>query len=165
MADKVADAQMGNINIDRAGRMVLYPLAEVGIGVLVPIVVGCGQLMVDILGNGKRSNGEQQQDKAAARCTAATENTPAGDRAVHGCIARIRLSNLVGKLRNMGVQGLSNTAHEKPWKASATLSSHFSGHFLVIPLYFLRFRCRVAPQLYFKRRFQAKGQDHAATTR
>ena len=59
IADKVADAQMGNINIERAGRVMLYPLAEVGVGVLVPIVVGRRQLVMDILRHGKRRNGEQ----------------------------------------------------------------------------------------------------------
>jgi hypothetical protein len=33
---------MGNINIERPGRVMLQPLAEVGIGVLVPIVVSRG---------------------------------------------------------------------------------------------------------------------------
>ena len=60
MADEVADDQMGNIDIERPSRMVLEPLAEVGVGVLVPIVVGRGQLMMDILRHGKRRNGEQQ---------------------------------------------------------------------------------------------------------
>jgi hypothetical protein len=44
--------------------MVLDPLAEVGIGMLVPIVVSRRQLMMDILGYGKRRKGQQQQDKA-----------------------------------------------------------------------------------------------------
>ena len=39
--------------------MVLDPLAEVGIGMLVPIVVGSCQLVMDILSHGKRGNGEQ----------------------------------------------------------------------------------------------------------
>ena len=63
-ADKVADAQMGHIEIERAGRMVLKPLTEVRIRVLMPIRIGGGQLMVHVLSNGKRSNGEQQQNKA-----------------------------------------------------------------------------------------------------
>ena len=44
--------------------MVLNPLAEVGIGVLVSIVVGSRQLMMDVLRHGKRRKGEQQEDKA-----------------------------------------------------------------------------------------------------
>jgi len=43
--------------------MVLNPLTDVRIRVLMPIRIGCGQLMVHVLGNGKRSNGEQQQYK------------------------------------------------------------------------------------------------------
>jgi hypothetical protein len=60
MADQVADVQMGHIDIERAGRVMLEPLAEVGVGVLVPIVVSRGQLMMDILRHGKGRNGEQQ---------------------------------------------------------------------------------------------------------
>jgi hypothetical protein len=37
----------------------LYPLAEVGVGVFVPIVIGSRQLVMDILRHGKRRNGEQ----------------------------------------------------------------------------------------------------------
>ena len=44
--------------------MMLYPLAQVGIGVLVPIVVGSRQLVMDVLRHGKRRKSEQQQDKA-----------------------------------------------------------------------------------------------------
>jgi hypothetical protein len=36
----------------------LYPLAEVGVGVLVPIVVSRRQLVMDILRHCKRRNGE-----------------------------------------------------------------------------------------------------------
>jgi hypothetical protein len=39
--------------------MMLHPLAEVGIGVLVTIVVSRCQLVMDILRHGKRRNGEQ----------------------------------------------------------------------------------------------------------
>ena len=39
--------------------MVLHPLAEVGIGMFVPIVVSRRQLMMDILRHGKRRNGKQ----------------------------------------------------------------------------------------------------------
>ncbi len=64
--------------------MVLNPLTDVRIRVLMPIRIGCGQLMVHVLGNGKRSNGEQQKNKAGG--DAALQqlwNAPAGDRAVH----------------------------------------------------------------------------------
>ena len=50
--------------IKRPGRVMLHPLAEVGVGVLVPIVVSCRQLVMDILRHGERSNGEQQEDQA-----------------------------------------------------------------------------------------------------
>jgi hypothetical protein len=49
--------------------MMLYPLAEVGIGVLVPIVVSRRQLVMDILSHRKGRNGEQEEDKAD-RCAA-----------------------------------------------------------------------------------------------
>ena len=55
---------MRHIGIERTGRMVLNPLTEVRIRVLMPIRISRGQLMVHVLGNGKRSNGEQQQNKA-----------------------------------------------------------------------------------------------------
>ena len=51
-------------NIERPGRVMLYPLAEVGIGVLVPIVVSRRQLVMDILRHCKWRNGEQQEDEA-----------------------------------------------------------------------------------------------------
>ena len=37
----------------------LYPLAEVGVGVFVPIVVSRRQLVMDILRHSKRRDGEQ----------------------------------------------------------------------------------------------------------
>jgi hypothetical protein len=50
---------MGNINIERAGSVMLQPLAKVCVRVLVPIVVSRRQLVMDILRHGKRRNGEQ----------------------------------------------------------------------------------------------------------
>ena len=47
--------------------MVLNPLAQIGIGVLVSIVVGSRQLVMDVLRHGKRRKSEQQQDKAERR--------------------------------------------------------------------------------------------------
>lgn len=44
--------------------MVLNPLTDVRIRVLMPIRIGRGQLMVHVLRNGKRSNDEQQKNKA-----------------------------------------------------------------------------------------------------
>ena len=45
--------------IERSGCMMLYPLAQVGIGVLVPIVIGSRQLVMDVLRHGKRRKSEQ----------------------------------------------------------------------------------------------------------
>ena len=45
--------------------MMLHPLTEVGIGMLVPIVIGRRQLMMNVLRHGERSNGQQEQDKSA----------------------------------------------------------------------------------------------------
>jgi hypothetical protein len=42
--------------------VVLHPLAEVGIGMFVPIMVSRRQLVMDILRHGKRRNSEQQED-------------------------------------------------------------------------------------------------------
>jgi hypothetical protein len=38
----------------------LYPLTQVGIRMLVPIVVGSRQLMMNVLCHGKRRKGKQQ---------------------------------------------------------------------------------------------------------
>jgi hypothetical protein len=43
--------------------MVLNPLAEVGIGVLVAVVIGGRQLVVYILRNGKRGQSEQNNEQ------------------------------------------------------------------------------------------------------
>ncbi len=43
--------------------MVLNPLAEVGIGVLVAVVIGRRQLVVYILRNGKRGQSEQNNEQ------------------------------------------------------------------------------------------------------
>ena len=44
--------------------MMLHPLAQVRIGVLVPIMVSRRQLVMDILRHCKRRNGEQQEHEA-----------------------------------------------------------------------------------------------------
>lgn len=62
MPDELAKGRPRDIDIQRPGRMVLDPLAEVGIGVLVTVVVGCGQLVMDILRHGKRRQAEQDHD-------------------------------------------------------------------------------------------------------
>jgi hypothetical protein len=42
----------------------LHPLAEVGIGMFVPIVVRRRQFVMDILRHGERGNREQEEDQA-----------------------------------------------------------------------------------------------------
>lgn len=42
--------------------MVLHPLAEVGIGMLMAVVIGRGQLVMDILSHGERSQPEDDRD-------------------------------------------------------------------------------------------------------
>ena len=61
-ADQFAGGQNRHTHIQRPGRMVLDPLAEVGIGVLVTIVIGRRQLVVDILRDGKRGQPEEDDD-------------------------------------------------------------------------------------------------------
>jgi len=51
-------------NIKRAGRMVLHPLAEVGVGVFVSVRISGSQLMMDVLSYCKRSQCQQKQDEA-----------------------------------------------------------------------------------------------------
>ena len=51
-------------NINRAGRMVLHPLAEVGIGVFVSVRISGSQLMMDVLGYCKRGQYQKKQDEA-----------------------------------------------------------------------------------------------------
>jgi hypothetical protein len=52
----------GNAVIERAGRVMLHPLAKVSIGVFVPIMVSRRQLVMDILCDGEGSDGEQKKD-------------------------------------------------------------------------------------------------------
>lgn len=64
MADLITGGGFRDIEIDGPSHMVLDPLTEVGIGMLVPIVVCCRQLVMNVLRHGERSNGQQKQDKA-----------------------------------------------------------------------------------------------------
>ena len=50
--------------VDRSRRMVLDPLAEVGIRVLVPVRISGSELMVDILGDRKRRERQKQCNQA-----------------------------------------------------------------------------------------------------
>jgi hypothetical protein len=42
---------------------VLDPLAEISVRVFVPVRIGSGQLMMDVLGNGKRRQRQQDSDQ------------------------------------------------------------------------------------------------------
>jgi len=46
-------------DVERPGGVMLYPLAQIGVGVLVSIVVGSRQLVMDVLRHGKRRKGKQ----------------------------------------------------------------------------------------------------------
>ena len=61
-SDQLTGDQNRRAGIQRAGRMVLDPLAEVGIGVLVTVVIGRRQLVVDILRDGKRGQPEEDEN-------------------------------------------------------------------------------------------------------
>lgn len=50
--------------VERTGCVVLYPLAEVGIGMFVPIVISRRQLVMDILRHGKWRNSQQEESQA-----------------------------------------------------------------------------------------------------
>lgn len=63
-SNQVAEGRFRNIEVERTGRMMLNPLAEVGIGMLVPVRIGRRQFVVDILRDGKRRQREKQQDEA-----------------------------------------------------------------------------------------------------
>lgn len=58
-SDQLTGDQNRRAGIQRAGRMVLDPLAEVGIGVFVAVVVGGRQLMMHILRDRERRQSEQ----------------------------------------------------------------------------------------------------------
>jgi hypothetical protein len=47
--------------VERSSRVMLHPLAEVGVGVLVPVVISGRQLVMDILRHSERGNGEQEE--------------------------------------------------------------------------------------------------------
>jgi hypothetical protein len=49
----------GRIREQRAAGMMLNPLTEVGLGMLVPILIGRGQFVVDFQRNRERSQGQQ----------------------------------------------------------------------------------------------------------
>ena len=63
MANQFTGGRFRNIEVERTCRMMLYPLAEVGVGMLVAVCVGGGQFVMNILRDGKRREREKQQDK------------------------------------------------------------------------------------------------------
>lgn len=58
LPDYLGNGGLGRIKVKRSGRLVLHPLAEVRIGVLMPIRIGGSQLMMDI-----QCDGEWRQDQ------------------------------------------------------------------------------------------------------
>ena len=62
MADLITGGRFRDIEIDGPRRMVLDPLAEVGIGVLVAIMISGRQLVVDILRDGEWGQSEQDNE-------------------------------------------------------------------------------------------------------
>jgi hypothetical protein len=61
LSDNITHGESWNVEIDGSCNVVLDPLTDVGVRMFMPIRIGCGQLMVDILSDGKRS---QPQDNA-----------------------------------------------------------------------------------------------------
>jgi len=70
-ADQFTGGQNRHAHIQRPGRMVLDPLTEIGIRMLMTIVIGGGQLVVNILRDGKR--GQPKEDKNHPQCEHHTE--------------------------------------------------------------------------------------------
>jgi hypothetical protein len=62
MPDQLTKDQPGSINIHRSGGMVLDPLAEIGVGMLMAVVICCGQFVMDILRHGKRRQPKEDDD-------------------------------------------------------------------------------------------------------
>ena len=55
--------------IDRTRRVMLHPLTQVGVRVFVPVRISRSELMVDILSDGERSEGEQNKNQAQREST------------------------------------------------------------------------------------------------
>jgi len=53
-ADRLEGRTRRTAKIERAGRMVLHPLTEIGVRVFVAVRIGRGQLMMDVLRDGER---------------------------------------------------------------------------------------------------------------
>lgn len=61
--DDCTDGKNRSAGIERPGRMLLYPLAEVVIRMFMPVRIGGSQFVMHILRNGERREGEQQAHK------------------------------------------------------------------------------------------------------
>lgn len=62
LTDDVASGQSWKIKINRTGDMVLDPLTDIGLRMFVTIRIGSGQLVVDILSHGERSQTQDDTD-------------------------------------------------------------------------------------------------------
>lgn len=67
--------------IDRTGRVVLHPLTQIGVGVFVSVGISRSELMMHVLGYGKRSQCQEESDEAEGKPTG--EPTK-GDTRSHG---------------------------------------------------------------------------------
>lgn len=61
---ELAESHTRDREIQRSGRMVLHPLAQVVVRVFVAVGIGRRQLMVHILRDRKRSQDQQEQNQA-----------------------------------------------------------------------------------------------------
>lgn len=50
-----------DVRQDGAGRMMLHPLAEIRVGMLMAVMIGGGQLVMDLQCRGKGSQGQEHQ--------------------------------------------------------------------------------------------------------
>lgn len=64
LLDQLTESRPGHINIERARRVMLNPLAEIVVGVFMAVCVGGGQFMMHVLRNGEGRQGHEQEDEA-----------------------------------------------------------------------------------------------------
>lgn len=62
--NQITGSQAGRITIDRTGDVVVNPLADIVGRMFVAVGVRGGQRVVDVLRNGKRRKGQQEDDQA-----------------------------------------------------------------------------------------------------
>lgn len=67
MSDGFDDRELGRTDVKRPGRLMLHPLAEIRIGVLMPIRIGGSQLMMDIQCDGERRQDQENETHAQGR--------------------------------------------------------------------------------------------------